>query len=168
MHAHMCTKSTTTQKTLEMEVHLPVPPPTLAESLCLQLDIEWVGGSSGVGCGSHIPPETQITLQETPALQHTAWLWFINTGDRHIKTLRHTLQARSAPPSLSHFPPFFCFLPAFPVILQLVSATSFPEKIHHMFVLASVKWFLTLVILYPSAVAKLDASKNTFTIFIQK
>lgn len=137
-----------------MEVHLPVPPQTLAESLCLQWDIEWVGGWSGVGCGSHIPPETQITLQETPALQHTAWLWFINTGDTHIKKLH----ARTAPPCLSHFPPFFCFLPAFPVILKPVSAPSFPEKIHHLFVSASSGapyWWI-----FPLCCSKIRCIKN--------
>lgn len=73
--------------------------------------LEW----SGVGCGSHIPPETQITLQETPALQdthclpviykHTA-LWDTHTHTHTFKSQRLALSRcyTSIPRSLSSFP----------------------------------------------------------------
>lgn len=136
--------------------------------------LEW----SGVGCGSHIPPETQITLQETPALQdtHRLTLWFINRAlyGTHIHThsQRHTFKSQPlalsqyTPPSLTHFPPFLSFLPAFPVILKLLAALMFApsvldhseDKRHQMFVqivTSSVKWFLRLTNIKVSSIPQI-------------
>lgn len=81
--------------------------------------LEW----SGVGCGSHIPPETQITLQETPALQDTHCLtrWFINIPlyGTHTLSHRHTLQISvTRSESVLHLHPLLTFLLSFPSFLS--------------------------------------------------
>lgn len=109
----------------------PVPE-TLAEVGCLQWDIEWVGGSSGVGCGSHIPPETQITLQETPALQHThcptviykhTAVWDTHTlAEAHIK-----ISAACSEPVLHLIPSLTLSFPFLPSCLSCHSQSRSSE-----------------------------------------
>lgn len=92
--------------------------------------LEW----SGVGCGSHIPTVTQITLQETPALWDThthtppdsliykqSALWDAHTRT-HTQIFAQTRIKISLRASLHLHPSLtflLSFLPAFPVILKL-------------------------------------------------
>lgn len=97
-------------------VTLPVPLPGRAELFTvgywMSRGLEW----SGVGCGSHIPPETQITLQETSALQDTHCLtpWFINIllyGSHTLSQRDIKISATRSKPVL-HLYPFLTFLPS--------------------------------------------------------